>query len=86
MIYVSHIINANGNRWFGVLVFQSVHAVELLVNIYSCRFSKKKRARARIKLGGNRWNLVSIQYTVAVLGVRRAGRKNSPMTTTTTYV
>jgi len=31
------------------------------MNIYSGRFSKKKRAR--IKLGGNRWNLVSIQYT-----------------------
>lgn len=43
----THIMNANGNRRFGVLVFQSVHAVELLVNIYSCRFSKKKRERAR---------------------------------------
>lgn len=65
----SHNIYIHRNRKFDVLVFQSINAVEWLMNIYSCRFSKKKRAR--IKLGGNRWNLVGIQYTLAAPGIRR---------------
>lgn len=47
--------NGNGNRRDTGLAFQFseiYNALELFMNIYSSRFSKKKRAR--IKLGGYR--------------------------------